>query len=126
MTEDFAIENWRCILDGLRGRITSGLSGEDGFVRAVFSCRDGSVRTVEKRVPGPAAPWEVCAVRSFREAEEAEARAARLEEGIRQALERGDAGPAAGLLAEAEKLDDSSRFLPLRRELMACCRRGAP
>ena len=29
MTEDFAIENWRCILDGLRGRITSGLSGED-------------------------------------------------------------------------------------------------
>ena len=29
MTEDFAIENWRGILDGLRGRITSGLSGED-------------------------------------------------------------------------------------------------
>ena len=115
------------ILQTARGRDARlcGLSGEDGVVRAVFSCRDGSVRTVEKRVPGPAAPWEVCAVRSFREAEEAEARAARLEEGIRQALDRGDAGTAAGLLAEAEKLDDSSRFLPLRRQVYSRCVPGA-
>ena len=115
------------ILQTVRSRDArlAGLSEEDGFVRAVFCCRDGSIRTVEKAVPGPAAPWEVCAVQSFREAEEAEARAARLEARIKDALDRGDARSAAGLLAEAEELDDSSRFLPLRRQVYSRCVPGA-
>ena len=129
--EDGEIQLWdahsricRQVFRGQQGPIHSLSASDD--LSVILTCSTGKKAYAwSAGRPENSAAWEVSRVRSYEEQISESKESDALAEELRAALDGRQIDRALELLARAESEFDPLRFLPLRRELMACCRRGA-